>query len=104
VHDLEPEALPQREESNLVRDVVVPRRQDHVASLKRDRRERPREGVSRVRRECDVLRPAAEKLGAGGVEAVDRICAMVGRLIAADLRLEPKVLDRRIEHPCGRQR
>jgi hypothetical protein len=98
VHHLDAEALPQGQERDLVRDVVVARRQDHVVGLEGDRRERARDGVRRVGREGDVLRSAAEKLGGGGVEAVDRLCAQVGRLIAADLRLEPEVLDRRLEH------
>ena len=40
VHELHSESLAQRDERDLVRDVVVERRQDHVAALERDGRQR----------------------------------------------------------------
>ena len=98
VDHLDAEALSQREERDLVRDVVVLRRQDHVSARERNRRQGACVRVRGARREGDVVRAAAEELCRCGVEVVHPILPRVGRLVAADLRFELEVLRHRIEH------
>src|SRR5206468_9618162 len=84
VDDLDAETLAQREEGNLVGDVVVSRREDQVASGEGDGRESTREGFGRAWGERDVLGSATEQVCRRDVEVVDVVGAGVGCLVATE--------------------
>ena len=102
--DLDAEAPSERHERDLVRDVVVARREDQIAALEGDRRERARVRICGAGRERDVARVTAEQFGDGGVEAIDLLDARVGRLVPADLGFECEVLGHRIDHRLRHER
>jgi hypothetical protein len=93
----------QRDEGDLVRDVVVAGGEDRVAALERNRRERAGEGVGGARGEGYVLGSASEQLGGGAVEVVDLFAARCGRLVASQRCLELEVVSHRIEDSRGEE-
>jgi hypothetical protein len=81
----------------------VARREDHVAALERDRRQRLAVGLGGAGGEGDLLGPGADQVGGGGVEIGDRGRAQRRRFLAADGRLERQVLDLGVEDGAGHQ-
>ena len=102
--DLDAETPMQRQEGDLIRDVVVARRDEHVSGFERDRRERPAVCIGRVRRVRDVLRTAAEQLRRHVVEGRDRVAARGRGFVAPDLSFQTQVrlggLEDRRRHQC----
>jgi hypothetical protein len=91
MHDLHPDAPLQREVHQLIRDVVVTRRQDDVARREIECRHCLSERDRRILDHRDVAGGRADEPGDVGVRHEDRGLRLVGRLVAADPDLEVEV-------------
>ena len=78
--------------------------EDAVAGLQLQRVERHVPRARGVLDDRDLVRPRADQPRDRVVGVLDAVRAVGRRLVAADLRLAPQVLDHRVEHRRGRER
>jgi hypothetical protein len=89
---------------DVVRRIFTDAGQDAVARLEVERIESEVPGARGVLDEGDFARLGPDQPGGRGIEAVELVAHLVGRLVAADRGFELQMIERGIERALARQR